>query len=108
MLLKSEKYTHRAHHANKKLLSNNLLSKNSKMKIHKTMIGPVVTYESETWMMNIAHEEKLKLFQKKILRSIYGQIQDSNNEWRVRKNEEIEALMKEENIVRFIKSERLA
>jgi hypothetical protein len=29
------------------------------------------------------------------------------NEWRIRKNEEIEALMKEENIVRFIKSLRL-
>jgi hypothetical protein len=42
------------------------------------------------------------------LRSIYGPVQDSNNEWRVRTNQEIEALMKEENIVRFMKSQRLA
>jgi hypothetical protein len=50
-------------------------------------------------MMNITHEEKLKIFERKILRSIYGPVQDSDNEWRVRTNQEIEALMKEENIV---------
>jgi hypothetical protein len=47
--------------------------------------------------MNTTHKEKLKIFERKILRSIYGPVQDSNNEWRVRKNLEIEALMKEEN-----------
>jgi hypothetical protein len=98
----------RAYHANKKLQTNKLLSKNSKMSVHKTIIRRVVTYGSETWMMNITHEEKLKIFERKILRSVYGPVQDSNNEWRVRTNQEIEALMKEENIVRFIKSRRLA
>jgi hypothetical protein len=39
---------------------------------------------------------------------MYAPVQDSDNEWRVRTNQEIEALMKEENIVRFIKSQRLA
>jgi hypothetical protein len=42
------------------------------------------------------------------LRSIYGPVQDSNNECRVRTNQEIEALMKEENTVQFTKSQRLA
>jgi hypothetical protein len=42
------------------------------------------------------------------LRSIYGPVQDTNNEWRVRTKQEIETLMKEENIDRFIKSQRLA
>jgi hypothetical protein len=50
-------------------------------------------------MMNITHEEKLKIFERKILISIYGPVQDSNNEWRVRTNQEIETLIKEENIV---------
>jgi hypothetical protein len=98
----------RAYHANKKLLTNKPLSKNSKMSVYKTIIRPVVTYGSETWVMNITHEEKLKIFERKILRSIYGPVQDSNNEWRVKTNQEIEALMKEENIVRFIQSQRLA
>jgi hypothetical protein len=51
---------------------------------------------------------KLKIFERKILRSAYEPVQDTNNKWRVRTNQEIEALIKEENIVRFAKSQRLA
>jgi hypothetical protein len=43
------------------------------------------------------HEEKLKIFERKVLRSINRPVQDTNNEWRVRTNREIEALIKEEN-----------
>jgi hypothetical protein len=78
------------------------------MSVYKTIIRPVVTYGSETWMMNTTHKENLKIFERKVLRSIYGPVQNSNKESRVRINQEIEALMKEENIVRFIKSQRLA
>jgi hypothetical protein len=35
------------------------------MSVYKTIIRPVVTCGSETWMMNITHEEKLKIFEKK-------------------------------------------
>ena len=35
------------------------------MSVYKTIIRPVVTYGSETWMMNIANEEKLKIFERK-------------------------------------------
>jgi UDP-N-acetylmuramate-alanine ligase len=76
----------RAHHANKKLLTNKLLSTNSKMIVYKTIVRPVVTYGSETWKMNTTHEEKLKIFERKILRSMYGPVQDINNEWKVRTN----------------------
>jgi hypothetical protein len=54
--------------------------------------------------MSTTHEEKLTIFERKIFRSIYGPVQDSNSEWRVRTNQETEALIKEENIVRCIKS----
>jgi hypothetical protein len=84
----------RAHNANTKLPS-----KNSKMRLYKAIIRPVVTYGSEIWMMNTTHEEKLMIFERKIFRSIYGPVQDTNNEWRVRTNQEIEALIKEENVV---------
>ena len=88
----------RAYHANKKLLTNKLLSKNPKMKLHKTIIRPVETYGNETWVINLIHEEKLKIFERKILPSIYGPVQDLNNEWGVRTNQEIETLIKGENI----------
>jgi hypothetical protein len=76
------------------LLTNKLLSKNCKKRAYRTIIRPVVTYGNETWMMNITHEEKLKIFERKILRSIYGPVQDTKNECRVRTNQEIEALIK--------------
>jgi hypothetical protein len=66
----------RAYHTNKKLLTNKVLSKNSKMSVYKTIIRPVVTCGSETWMMNITYEEKLKIFERKILRSITEPVQD--------------------------------
>ena len=69
------------------------------MKLHKTIIRPVVTYGSETWVINLIHEEKLKMFERKILRSIYASVQDLNNDWRVRTNQEIQTLIKGENIV---------
>jgi hypothetical protein len=69
------------------------------LSVYKTIIRPVVTYGSETWMINITHEEKLNIFERNILRSIHGPVQDSNNKWRIRTNQEIEALIKEENIV---------
>jgi hypothetical protein len=49
--------------------------------------------------MNTIHEEELKIFERKILRSIYEPVQDTNNEWRVSTHQEIKALIKEENIV---------
>jgi hypothetical protein len=32
-----------------------------------------------TWMMNVTHEEKVKIFERKIMRSIYEPVQYSNN-----------------------------
>jgi len=41
----------KAYYANSKRIKSKLLKKNTKMKIHKPMIRPVVTYASETWIL---------------------------------------------------------
>jgi len=41
----------KAYCVNAKLIKLKLLKKNTKMKIYKTMIRPVVTYLSETWTL---------------------------------------------------------
>ena len=39
--------------------------------MYKTLIKPVVMYDSETWVLSQAEIERLKTFQGRILRRIY-------------------------------------
>jgi hypothetical protein len=47
-------------------------------------------------------ERKLAVSERKILRKIYGPVKEYEL-WRIRRNDELEAIIKGENIVRFIK-----
>jgi hypothetical protein len=67
----------------------------------------VVTYGCETWMMNEVEEEKLRIFERKVLHKIFGPIQHENGAWTIRTNEEIYNLYGKEDIIRFIESQRL-
>jgi hypothetical protein len=51
-------------------------------------------------------ERALAVFERKILRKIYGPVEE-NELWRIRRNDELEAIIKGENIVRFIKCQRI-
>ena len=67
-----------------------------------TLVRPVVTYGSESWTLTMEEERALAVFERKILRKIYGPVKE-NDLWRIRRNDELEAIIKGENIVRFIK-----
>jgi hypothetical protein len=41
----------RAYHVHKKLLISELISQNVKLQLYNTLIHPVVTYASETWVL---------------------------------------------------------
>ena len=86
------------------LLSSRLLSKNLKIKIHKTIILPVVLYGCETWSLTLREESRLRVFENRILRRIFGPKRDENGEWRRLHNEELNSLYRSLNIVRVIKS----
>jgi hypothetical protein len=62
----------RGYFAYMKLLKLTLLSRQSKVKIYKTLIRPVVTYGVETWIMSAADENALHVFERKVVRRIYG------------------------------------
>ena len=51
-------------------------------------------------------ERALAVFERKILRKIYGPVKE-NELWKIRRNDELEAIIKRENIVRFIKCQRI-
>jgi hypothetical protein len=67
---------------------------------------PVVTCGTETWTLTVTEENILRMFERKIIRKIYGAVME-NNRWRIRHNEEINTLLKGEDVVRFIKSQRI-
>jgi hypothetical protein len=99
---------HKAYFAHKMLFMSMTLSKKSKLKLYNSVIWPIVTYTSETWVLKKQIKEKLLVFERKIIRRIYGATVDPNGLRKRRTNEEINILLKQRNIVRHIKAQRLA
>jgi hypothetical protein len=64
------------YHLVQNLLTSSLLSKNLKIKIYRTIILPVVLYECETWSLTLREEHRLKLFENRVLRRIFGPKRD--------------------------------
>jgi hypothetical protein len=62
-----------------------------------------VTYGSEAWTLTRRNEQQLRIFERKILRKIFGPIQDEDGIWRIRKTQEMNELIGNADIVRFIK-----
>jgi hypothetical protein len=54
------------------LLSSHLLSRNVRLKIYKTIILPVVLYRYETWSLTLREQQRLKVFENRVLRGIFG------------------------------------
>ncbi|KAJ4430010.1 hypothetical protein ANN_22218 [Periplaneta americana] len=88
-----------------KLLSSSLLSKNLKVRIYKTVILPVILYGCETWTLTLREEHRLRVFENKVLRKIFGAKRDEvTGEWRKLHNTELHALYSSPDIIRNIKS----
>jgi len=96
----------KACYANRQLVNSSLISRSSKLQIYRTSVRPVVTCGSELWTLTVEEEIALAVFERKILRKIYGPVKE-NKLWRIRRNDELEAVIKGENIVRFIKYQRI-
>ncbi|KAJ4452127.1 hypothetical protein ANN_03645 [Periplaneta americana] len=91
-----------------KLLSSSLLSKNLKVRIYKTVILPVLLYGCETWTLTLREEYRLRVFENKVLRKIFGAKRDEvTGEWRKLHNTELHALYSSPDIIRNLKSRRL-
>ncbi|KAJ4451097.1 hypothetical protein ANN_02536 [Periplaneta americana] len=82
--------------------------KNLKVRIYKTVILPVVLYGCETWTLTLREEHRLRVFENKVLRKIFGAKRDEvTGEWRKLHNTELHALYSSPDIIRNIKSRRL-
>jgi len=75
--------------------------------MYKVLIRPVLTYSSETWTLSETNERHLSLFERKVLRCIFGAKQEKGI-WRKRYNYGLYEKLNEPNIVNYIKVKRLA
>jgi hypothetical protein len=86
-----------------KLMKSRALNRSSKLKIYKTLIRPVVTYGCEAWTLTNRDEQHLRIFESRILRKIFGSVQNEDGSRGIRVNHELNELIENADIVRFIK-----
>jgi hypothetical protein len=85
----------------KSLWSSRLLSRNVKVKIYKTIILPVVLYGCETSSLTLREVHRLRVFENRVLRRIFGPKRNEvTGEWGKLHNEELHNLYLSPNIIR--------
>jgi hypothetical protein len=96
------------YHSVQNLLSSRLVSKNVKMRICKTVqvILPVVLYGCEIWSLTLREEHRLRVFDNRVLRKMFGLKKDEViGGWRKQHNEELHNLYC--SPIKIIKSRRM-
>jgi hypothetical protein len=73
-----------------------------KVRICKTIILTVVLYGCETWSLTVREEHKLRVFENRVLRRIFGPKKDGvTGGWRKLHNEELHNLYSSPSIIRL-------
>jgi hypothetical protein len=72
------------------------------------VVLPVVLYGYETWSLTLREEQRLRVFENRVLRRILGPKRgEATGEWRRLHNEELNGLYSSPNIIRVIKWRRM-
>jgi hypothetical protein len=96
------------YHSVQNLFSSGLLSKNTKIRVYRTVVLPVVLYGCDTWSLTLREERRLRVFENRVLRRIFGSKRDEvTGEWRRLHNAELTDLYSSPIIIRVIKWRRM-
>jgi hypothetical protein len=72
-----------------------------------TAIFPVVLYGCETWSLTLKEVNRLRVFENRVLRRIFGPKREEDGSRRKLHNDEFHSLYSSPNFVRTIKARRL-
>jgi hypothetical protein len=79
------------------------MSKQVNIKIYQTIIFPAVLYSCETWSPILREKHRLRVFEKRVLRKIFGQKRDEViGGWGKLHNEELHNVYCSPSIIRMI------
>jgi hypothetical protein len=96
------------YHSVQNLLSYRLLLNNVKVRIHTTIILPVVLYRCKTWSLIIREKHKLRVFENGVLMRIFRLKRDGvTGGWRKLHKKELHDLNALPSIIRIIKLRRM-
>ena len=96
----------RSYHSVLPLLRSKAISRATKIRMYKTIIRPVVLCGSEAWCLTANDENNLRIWERKVLRKIFGPICVAGH-WRSRTNEEVRQFYGELDIVTEIKKKKI-
>ncbi|XP_058828782.1 uncharacterized protein LOC131688507 isoform X1 [Topomyia yanbarensis] len=82
----------RAYFGLRRTLRLNKIRRRTMLIIYKTLIRPLVLYGHVTWTMFVEDQRALDVFERKVLRTIYGGVQMKDGMWRRRMNHELHQL----------------
>ena len=73
----------KALYANRAFFKSKLVSRKSKLKLYWSVIRPVVVYGCETWGLKESIIRRLSVFERNILRKMFGPTKEDNGNWRI-------------------------
>jgi hypothetical protein len=89
-----------------KHFKSNFISRTTKILLYKMFVYPIILYGVECWTLSRTNEKMVDVFERKILRRIYGRIKD-RDQWVCRFNKELYDPFKEPRLSAIIRIARL-
>ena len=87
-------------------LSSRALSRRTKVTLYKTLILPVLLYGAEAWVVTQSDAAALGVFERKVLRKIFGPLR-VGDDFRIRMNHELYELYDDIDVVQRISQQQL-
>jgi hypothetical protein len=93
--------------ASKKMFQSKLISQREKLELYYTATRPIVRYSCEIWILKETIISELLVFERRILRKIFGP-KNVTGIWGIKTNQELDEIIKHKNIINFIRAQRLS
>jgi hypothetical protein len=76
----------KAYYAKHFFFKSRMVSNKSKLKLYWSIIRPTVTYSCETWVLKETIQNKLMVFERKVLRRIFGPTKERDGRYMENQN----------------------